>query len=93
MTLYLRRALPCKGNRVAQVCAPVPKLEADLRDSRMLDQAMGELESHHHLTLRCNKRFPPCTHRAGWVLKAHVFDFTRDFPPTLQALKHSCQMR
>lgn len=42
-TLYLSRALPCKRNRVAQVCAPVPKAEADLRDSRMLEQAMGEL--------------------------------------------------
>lgn len=50
-TLYLSRALPCKRNRVAQVCAPVPKAEADLRDSRMLEQAMGELQSSHQLTL------------------------------------------
>lgn len=63
--------------------APFPKVEADLRDSRMLDQAMGELESRHLLTLCCNKCLPPCTHRVSWGLKAHVFDFMRDFPTTL----------
>lgn len=93
MTLYLRRALPCKRNRVAQVCVLVPKGDADLRHSRMLDQATGELEPNHHLTLSCSKCLTPCTHRVGWVLKACVFDFTRDFPTTLRALKYSCQTR
>lgn len=73
------------------MCAPLPKAEADPRDSRMLEQAMGELQSSHHLTLCCSKCLYPC--RVGWGLKAHVFDFTRDFPTTLRALKHSCQMR
>lgn len=73
------------------MCAPVPEVEADLRDSRMTDQATGELESSHYL--RCSKCLPPCTHRVGWGLKAHVFDFTRDFPTTLRALKHGCQVR
>lgn len=76
------------------LCAPVPKVEADLRDSKMLDQAMGELECSHHLTLCCSKCLPPpCTHRVSWGLKAHVFDFTRDIPTTLRVLKDHCQTR
>lgn len=71
------------------MCASVPKVEVDLGDSRMMDQAMGELQSSHYL--RCSKCLPP--HRVGWGLKAHGFDFTRDFPTTLRALKHGCQMR
>lgn len=56
--------------------------------SRALDQATGELESSCCIALRCSKCFPPRTHRLGWGLKAHPFEFTGDFLTTLRASEH-----